>query len=90
MRILEEFTYFLFLIFSNDKLSMRDKGRRGWFVASLRRFASFIWTRNTKSLTKLRLTLKKGRKWRNRWKRNFKKTILFFFQEIVFMSFIQF
>lgn len=81
MRILEEFTYFLFLIFSNDKLSMRDKGRRGWFVASLRRFASFIWTRNTKSLTKLRLTLKKEENGGIVGKEISKKQYYFFFKK---------
>lgn len=81
MRISEEFTYFLFLIFSNDKLSMRDKGRRGWFVASLRRFASFIWTRNTKSLTKLRLTLKKEENGGIVGKEISKKQYYFFFKK---------
>lgn len=60
---------------------MRDKGRRGWFVASLRRFASFIWTRNTKSLTKLRLTLKKEENGGIVGKEISKKQYYFFFKK---------
>lgn len=80
---------FFFLIsihflYSRTTKSIRDKGKKGWFVTSLRRFASFI-RRNTESLTKVHV--EKGRNRGIVGKESFKKNSFFFFQEIVFMNF---
>lgn len=71
---------FFFLIsihflYSRTTKSIRDKGKKGWFVTSLRRFASFI-RRNTESLTKVHV--EKGRDRGIVGKESFKKTVFFF------------
>lgn len=74
------FFLFFFLIsihflYSRTTKSIRDKGKKGWFVTSLRRFASFI-RRNTESLTKVHV--EKGRNRGIVGKESFKKTVFFF------------
>lgn len=74
------FFLFFFLIsihflYSRTTKSIRDKGKKGWFVTSLRRFASFI-RRNTESLTKVHV--EKGRNRGIVGKESFKKNSFFF------------
>lgn len=76
------FNFDTFSVFSNNKVYTRQR-KKGWFVTSLRRFASFI-RRNTESLTKVHV--EKGRNRGIVGKESLKKTV-FFFQEIVFMNF---
>lgn len=71
------FLFFLISIhflYSRTTKSIRDKGKKGWFVTSLRRFASFI-RRNTESLTKVHV--EKGRNRGIVGKESFKKTVFF-------------
>lgn len=77
------FNFDTFSVFSNNKVYTRQR-KKGWFVTSLRRFASFI-RRNTESLTKVHV--EKGRNRGIVGKESLKKNSFFFFQEIVFMNF---
>lgn len=68
------FNFDTFSVFSNNKVYTRQR-KKGWFVTSLRRFASFI-RRNTESLTKVHV--EKGRNRGIVGKESFKKTVFFF------------